>query len=257
MEPWSVKLSQGETEAAWNLFIDRYRRLILATIRRTIDSDEDVLDVFAQVCQVLSANDLERLNDYRHHGSRRARFSTWLVTVVRNQTIDWVRRRDGRPRVTAPDALSPIQREIFRHIFVDQRSHAETFELVRGSLPGETSFGSFLNEVSETYRVVERTRARGAMRYFAALPETSESAESPEDSLTRSEIGARLAKALESLPSDQRLAVLLFVVEGLSADDVARVVGWPNSKAVYNRVYRTLTALRKELEREGVRPGDL
>jgi DNA-directed RNA polymerase specialized sigma24 family protein len=54
-----------------------------------------------------------------------------------------------------------------------------------------------------------------------------------------------------------RLAVELFVVERMAAADVARVVGWPNAKAVYNRVYRVLMALRAELHKEGIGPGDL
>jgi DNA-directed RNA polymerase specialized sigma24 family protein len=67
----------------------------------------------------------------------------------------------------------------------------------------------------------------------------------------------RLAEALASQPADVRLAVELFVVEGMSAAEVARTVGWPNAKAVYNRVYRALVALRSRLEAEGVGPGDL
>jgi DNA-directed RNA polymerase specialized sigma24 family protein len=54
-----------------------------------------------------------------------------------------------------------------------------------------------------------------------------------------------------------RLAVELFVVERMSAADVARTVGWPNSKAVYNRVYRALATLKARLESEGIGPGDL
>jgi DNA-directed RNA polymerase specialized sigma24 family protein len=66
-----------------------------------------------------------------------------------------------------------------------------------------------------------------------------------------------IARALESLPRDERLAVQLFIVDELSAVEVARAVGWPNAKAVYNRVYRALAALRASLEKEGIRRGDL
>jgi len=54
-----------------------------------------------------------------------------------------------------------------------------------------------------------------------------------------------------------RLAVELFVVERLSASDVARAVGWPGPKTVYNRVYRALASLRARLEAGGIGPGDL
>ena len=52
------------------------------------------------------------------------------------------------------------------------------------------------------------------------------------------EVAPRLDALLGDLPADERLAVRLFVVEDLPAAEVARVVGWPNAKAVYNRVRR-------------------
>jgi DNA-directed RNA polymerase specialized sigma24 family protein len=67
----------------------------------------------------------------------------------------------------------------------------------------------------------------------------------------------RLAAALASQPADVQLAINLFVVEGMSAADVARLVGWPNAKAVYNRVSRALANLRIHLEGEGIGRGDL
>jgi len=56
---------------------------------------------------------------------------------------------------------------------------------------------------------------------------------------------------------EDRAAVELFVMEELPAADVARIVGLPNAKAVYNRVYRALAVLRSRLEAAGVRRDDL
>lgn len=256
MEPWRAKLAEGDSEAAWDLFIDRYRRLIFAVIRRTIEGRDEVLDAFVHVCQALSAHDLARLERYTEGDFRGARFSTWLVTVVRNLTIDWIRHRRGRPRREVPAGLSPLQREIFRHVFGDRRPHAEAYELVRASASGELSFGEFLEELAETYRVVEAARGKGAMHYFRSRQPPREPPESPRDPVAAAEVGARLADALETLPADRRLAVKLYVVDGLSAAEVARTLGWPNAKAVYNRVYRALATLRAALEREGVRSAD-
>jgi hypothetical protein len=33
MQDWAAELQQGRPEAAWDLFVSRYRRLIFATIR--------------------------------------------------------------------------------------------------------------------------------------------------------------------------------------------------------------------------------
>jgi DNA-directed RNA polymerase specialized sigma24 family protein len=86
------------------------------------------------------------------------------------------------------------------------------------------------------------------------LPEIPISAADPAEV---SDLAVRLAAALATQPADVRLAVQLFVVDELKAADVAAVVGWPNAKAVYNRVTRALLAMRGELEREGVHHGDL
>ena len=77
------------------------------------------------------------------------------------------------------------------------------------------------------------------------------------DPAETADLARRIAGALALHPDDVRLAVELFVVERMPAEDVARVVGWPNGKAVYNRVYRALASLRAAFEREGIGPGDL
>ena len=61
----------------------------------------------------------------------------------------------------------------------------------------------------------------------------------------------------ERAPAAYRVAIELYVMEELPAADVARIVGLPNAKAVYNRVYRALADLRERLESAGVRREDL
>ncbi len=47
-------------------------------------------------------------------------------------------------------------------------------------------------------------------------------------------------------------AVELYVIDEHPAADIARMLGLPNAKAVYNRVYRALDALKHRLEQEGI-----
>lgn len=53
MEDWIVELQVGGPEAAWDRFLKRYRRLIFAAIRHYAQDYDDVMDVFARVCDVL------------------------------------------------------------------------------------------------------------------------------------------------------------------------------------------------------------
>src|SRR5437763_1312659 len=109
MEDWVVELQGGRPDAAWDRFLERYRRLIFAAIRHYAQDYDDVMDVFARVCEALREDDLARLRCYAEQPVHTARFSTWLVTVVRHLTIDWFRHRDGRRRLSAlAERLPPL-----------------------------------------------------------------------------------------------------------------------------------------------------
>ena len=83
------------------------------------------------VCEALRADRLRRLRSYLGEPVHRARFTTWLVSVVRNLTVDWFRHRDGRRRLgVLAEALSPLQRQVFEHVFLSRHSHVEAYELI-------------------------------------------------------------------------------------------------------------------------------
>jgi RNA polymerase sigma factor (sigma-70 family) len=258
VEPWAVRLLAGDPDAAWDLFVGRYRRLIFAAIRHYTTDHDEVMDVFAQACEALRSDDLARLRRYLDQPNHSARISTWLVTVVRNLTVDWFRHRDGRPRIGAlATKLPPLRRSIFEHVFLQGHSHLETYELLRTTDHQALSFKEFLSELRATYQAVATTRRGPLLGELAGpLPELDD-ATPEQESAERAGLGALLEQALETLPPEERTAVRLYVVQQLPADQVARVLGWPNAKAVYNRVYRSLAELRSYLNRAGIQRGDL
>jgi len=259
-QAWRAALQRGDADTAWDLFIGRYRRLIFAAIRHYTREHDEVMDVFAEVCEALRQNGLARLRRYDDQPTHKARFSSWLVTVVRNLTIDWLRHRLGRPRPAAGVELSEVQQRIFKHVFVDGRSHVEAYELIRSSLDPALTLGAFARELAATYRAVGPTRGAPLAREVAGSAPLSEAeavGELVDDPAAAADTTRRIAEVLRSLQPDERLAVELFVVREMPAADVARAVRWPNAKAVYNRVYRALAVLRASLERQGIRRGDL
>jgi DNA-directed RNA polymerase specialized sigma24 family protein len=93
---------------------------------------------------------------------------------------------------------------------------------------------------------------------MVALPEgLADAGEGIEVSLETDEARRLLNHALASLATVERVAVQLFILNGMPAAEVARTVGWPDAKSVYNRVYRVLKSLRRELADRGIQPGDL
>lgn len=251
MDAWIGELQRGSSDAAWDAFLERYRRLIFAAIRHYAQDYDDVMDVFARVCESLRADDLRRLRSWTDQTEHRASFSTWLVTVVRNLTIDWFRVRDGRHRVSAmAERMPALQRAIFERVFVDGRSHLETYEVLLAADFPSLSFKEFLVELRQTYAVVTSGR-RGHLFADVGLPPPDE-VQLADDAAEDSEL---LEDALRSLSPADRVAVEMYVVDQVPAEEVARIVGLPNAKAVYNRVYRALATLKERLERAGLRRG--
>ena len=255
MEDWMDALLGGSPDAAWDRFIHRYRRLIFAAIRHYVQDHDEAMDVFARVCEALREDNLRRLRTYVDQPTHRARPGTWLVTVVRHLTIDWFRHRDGRRRLPAFAAgLTPLQRSIFEHVFLARRGHAEAYELICSRHPPGPTFREFLGELRETHRILRSGRQGRLLRELVPRPPELEQVGDPAETSERREW---LHRILESLSSDDRLALELYVVDELPAADIARVLGLPNAKAVYNRVYRSLEAMRIRLDLAGFAREDL
>jgi len=206
----------------------------------------------------LRAEGMQRLRIRAEDPSPRAKFSTWLVAVIRHAAIDWFRHRDGRHRLsTLARHLTPYRRRIFELVFLDRRSHIEAYELLRLHDAPEISFREFLTELRETYRAMSDGR-RGRLLHELGSVSTLDSVESdPQHPVETAEQHERLQAALGALAPEDRLAVELYVVEGLPAERVAGILRLANAKAVYNRVYRVLADLRARLEQAGIRRGDL
>jgi RNA polymerase sigma factor (sigma-70 family) len=257
MEDWVAELQRGRPDPAWDLFLTRYRRLIFAAIRHYAQDYDDVMDVFARVCEALREEDCRRLRMYVDEPHHRARFSTWLVTVVRHITVDWFRERDGRRRLSAvAETLPTLRRRIFEHVFLDHRSHLEAYEMIRTVEAPALSFREFQFELRATYRAVADGRQGHVLRELAVEP-LVEGEDDPSPDIDASAKSQALSRALAGLGVEDRVVVQLYVVEGLAAESVAKIVGLPNAKAVYNRVYRALAVLRERLEQAGLRREDL
>lgn len=255
MEAWVEELRAGRGDAVWDRFIDDHRRLVFSAIRHYLKDPDDVMDVFAQVCAALRENEFARLRRFADAPEPRPRFSTWLVAVVRNLTVDWLRQRDGRPRRRIPEGLSAIQQRIYRHVFLESRSHQECFHLLAAE--GITlSDHDFASELATTYRLAPApTPSRGVLRrrQDPMRPDLA----APEARSLEVDAPARLASLLAGLSAEDRLAVQLFVMDELSAAEVARIVGWPTARTVYNRVSRALASMRQQLGAAGLALGDL
>lgn len=78
--------------------------------------------------------------------------------------------------------------------------------------------------------------------------DVAETGPTPEEQLSKKELGARLQEAIARLPERQRSALLLTYYEGLSYQEVSRVVGTSLS-SVESAIYRAKQTLAKMLDK--------
>lgn len=203
------------------------------------------MDAFAFVCEKLREDGFRRLRRFEPNGP--AKFSTWMVTVVHNLVIDWYRRTHGRRRLDASlQTLEPLHRRIFQRLAGVGMSYAEAYESLTAEGSFNGSFGSFLRAVRELHREVLAEAGPLARELIGVDPfvELDDGPVLPDEPSAEYE---RVLSVLATMAPDVRAATLLFVVEGVPADQVARIVGWTGRKAVYNRVYRALAEVRRQL----------
>ena len=173
-------------------------------------------------------------------------------------------------RSGAPGAFEEIVRIHRRRLFaiaLRRTGDAETAEdavqvaLTKAwkSLPrmeGEVDLAAWLTTVVQN-AALDRIRSedrqgRLAERAFAAAPERPDRsgagrpAEAPGTTLDRSELGGILLDAIVALPQPYRVALELFHVQGLSVEDVSRVLAL-NENTVKSHLARGRAILRRRL----------
>jgi len=91
-----------------------------------------------------------------------------------------------------------------------------------------------------------RRRPTTSLDALVLEPEADRDAQSPEDYALRRELGEKIANALATLPADQRLAVILYDIEGLSYEEIAQVMN-SSLGTVRSRLSRARARLRQYL----------
>jgi RNA polymerase sigma-70 factor (ECF subfamily) len=127
------QLVQGciaKDDRAWRQFLKSYGALIYGSVagllsRFSIHEPEITEDIFAGVIEKLLIDDCAALRRF----SWKSKFSTWLVSVARNRTYDYLRRRKRRPTISlsAPidDGEDELQRVIAQDLDLDHELEVE------------------------------------------------------------------------------------------------------------------------------------
>jgi RNA polymerase sigma-70 factor, ECF subfamily len=126
-----------------------------------------------------------------------------------------------------------------------------------GGFKGQAKFSSWLYRITlnlcrDWIRRERRTPIAQAPEGVDLVELASESApsESIEDLVARREMGRAVARAMATLPDEQRTAIILKEYHGLTFQEIADLLDCPLS-TVKTRLYQGLTVVRRQLAREG------
>ena len=127
---------------------------------------------------------------------------------------------------------------------------------------GDSSVSSWLYTIARRFCIKKRRRSKFAPAREESLDTSgpdvarhlADPGPTPEQTATNQELATALAHAIDRLEPTQREVLLLRDVEGLSAPEVARVLG-VSVEAVKSRLHRARVAVREELAPALGRPG--
>lgn len=274
--PDAVAAVYKHRSAAWPQFLERYSGFILTCIRRYTADDDERMDIYVHVCERLAADDCRRLRQFRGYGRNgECKFTTWLAAVVYNLAREWIRTSRGRRRLfRSVRELGRTDRLVFRYYFWEGYSRDQIAMVLRSR--GRRScdvadvgqrLASIERKLSRDHRwrlVTALLRSAGPMSIdqpHAVVGdgpplEIPDVAEGGVARLHRAEARTVLRRLLDELPAQERAAVKLRFERGLTAKEVAAVLGIRNYKRVYEIQGRALAKLEEGLSREGYELSD-
>jgi RNA polymerase sigma-70 factor (ECF subfamily) len=140
---------------------------------------------------------------------------------------------------------------------VAQETFLRAFRALSG-FKGQAKFSSWLYRITlnlcrDWIRRERRTPVAQAPEGVDIIELASESApsETIEDLVSRKELGRAVARAMSTLPEEQRTAIILKEYHGLTFQEIADLLDCPLS-TVKTRLYQGLSVVRKQLRDAGV-----
>ena len=131
------RLGSHDAGAAWLEFLDLYAPLIMYTASQFEYEQSRINECFIYACEQLNDNGFRRLLKFNTGG--KARFRTWLGSVVFNLCADWHRREYGRVTLLpAISALPAFDQAVYRLVIEQGMNREACFQYLRADFPDLT-----------------------------------------------------------------------------------------------------------------------
>jgi len=247
------RLSSVDAGPAWVEFLDRYSALIIQTASQFEYRQDRSSECFLYVCEQLNEDGFRRLLKFNTKG--KAKFKTWLGTVVFNLCVDWHRHEFGRATLLpAISALPAFDRAVYRLVIEQGRNKETSFQMLRADFPDLTRelvesavirVYSLLTPRQRWQVTVRNRRWQLARGRFSEDPvqRLPDPGTGPEVQTQKQQDIETLQDAMVCLPARQRLLLRLRFQEGLNLKKIAELTQLGDT----NRAWRHLQAALKAL----------
>lgn len=237
--------------------MDRFSPLILDTASQFEYEQDRAEECFLYVCGQLCDDGFRRLLRFNTRG--RAKFRTWLTSVVFNLCVDWHRREYGRVRMLPAIAALPAFDQAVYRLAVDQGMSKEScYQVLRVDFPDidrraiDRSLGRVYSILTPRQHWQMSVRSRRRKQRHGNDPPTAverlpDQGPGPEGHAEQKQELEALRAALSGLPSKQRLLIQLRFQEGLSLEKIAQLQQLGDSSRAWRHIQSAIEALSRQL----------
>ena len=263
---------------AWEVFLDKFSKLIFSTICKYTSDYDDKMDLFVFVCQALSNENFKKLRSFQLRKYKgKAKFSTWLVLVVQNLCIDWYRNKEGRSRLSrAITRLSPDDQMIFKLIYLEGNTYREAYEIVHTNTSSQITLSDFnhsLERISKTltskkYEKIafnlRKKKLKIPLDDIEKIPNVASNIVSeyeveniPDINLYKKELMDKLLESMIVLTTQEKFIIKLWFDQGLTASEISVILMDEKPHSIYVKIKNILNKLKLQLQSQGISWDDI
>ncbi|ARA92694.1 MAG: hypothetical protein D6685_08145 [Bacteroidetes bacterium] len=254
-----IQCMRTDPERGYRVLLDRYTGVVLRMIRKFMRDPDEVMEVYTGICERFRAQDYQALRRFQPDG----KLVPWLSVVVANACRDQFRKNKAvsMPR-SVLDQLEERERLVFRYYYQERYTFQEIVYLIRTRHAMACTASDVVEAVG---RITSLLSAKKKWHLLAALNANTPALSleemkavgrepgepSPFQETSEDDRASQLQAAVQGLPPEDRLLVLLRFEQGMTADQIARVMDFDNRKQVYTRLRTVLNRLRRQLNETG------
>ena len=254
-------LQSPDPGSAWSRFLEYYAPLIMHVVQQFEHEQDRANDCFLYISEQLSDNGFRRL--LRFNPAGKARFRTWLGTVVFNLCVDWHRREYGRATLLPAIAALPKFDQSVYSLVIEQGMDKECcYQTLKADFPDLTR-DLVTNAAVRIFSLLtprqrwqicvrnhRRIRAKN-MHHEERLRQLPDPAIGPETEAQRQQWIEQLNSALARLPLDQHLLLRFRYQEGLTLKQIANLQYSGDTNRAWRQIQAAMNDLIRILERTG------